>query len=511
MRYSCTLLSRFFKNVGIKYSQSYLSAKARNGVNKGSLYELSYLLRVYGVDHEAVRIDKLRPFENFFFVKYNEKFVCAHFISEEELSILSDKEENVSLEEFVPHIDNHLLIVEDYRSAGEPNYEKNHRKEMEKHLFMILFILLPFLALCGVVLYNTLSNNTLYVALFSINFAGLLFSAAIVSKRLRLENSYTNVVDKLCRTNEEGSGGCNAVVEKSLSRNHFLSLESLSTTFFSVNFLSMAIGLKSLPFITLMYFCAVPFLVWSIVYQKMKLKTWCRLCLGIDAAILAFVISAIPFVNQLLVNFNFLLLIVGLAAYAIVASVMEFVLQRKEMHDEEIKDYEQLRNEKFSYSEFEKRLNDNPLVIMQDSPLNFIKLSACENPKYDIVIVSNPYCAACAELHKRLSALPHLFFKNICLKIVFHSFRGKENVAKHLTELSKTNNCQEILDKWFDADGIIQNEIMSMKAQKEISTESMEKQFQWIRNNISKTPSIFINGHLMPNGYELLDVLQYTL
>ena len=137
---------------------------------------------------------------------------------------------------------------------------------------------------------------------------------------------------------------------------------------------------------------------------------------------------------------------------------------------------------------------------------------------YNIVKVCNPYCPPCAKSHPILEEMVNN--GKINLQILFtasSSTDKKGKVVSHLLAIDEfgKNQTQKALDDWYLAD-IKDYEIFANKysmngelTQQEHKIRAMHSWCQ--KENITHTPTIFINGFEIPKEYsvdDLKDILQ---
>ncbi|EIM72397.1 vitamin k epoxide reductase, partial [Nitritalea halalkaliphila LW7] len=140
------------------------------------------------------------------------------------------------------------------------------------------------------------------------------------------------------------------------------------------------------------------------------------------------------------------------------------------------------------------------------------------NAKYHVLKVCNPYCGPCANSHPILEEL--FASGNINLQVVFHP--GGEDAIKyktisHIMAVAAQANQEQILkalDDWYLSE---KKEYEAFAAKYpmngELKTQESRTQdmLNWCeQENISYTPTIFINGHELPKAYSIED-LKYIL
>lgn len=140
------------------------------------------------------------------------------------------------------------------------------------------------------------------------------------------------------------------------------------------------------------------------------------------------------------------------------------------------------------------------------------------NSKYHVLKVCNPYCGLCARTHPLLEQLYET--GNIDLQIVFVPGGGDEiriKIIGHLMGIASVGNLQQIrqaLDDWYLQD---QKDYDAFAAKYPLNGELAKQEskikamLDWAeKEQITHTPTIFINGYELPSAYAVED-LKYVL
>lgn len=130
-----------------------------------------------------------------------------------------------------------------------------------------------------------------------------------------------------------------------------------------------------------------------------------------------------------------------------------------------------------------------------------------------VTILTNPHCAPCAKMHKRVENILKETNK-LCIQYVFSSF-GKEldTSNKFLTAiyLYKEEPIRKtIFDDWFEKGKNSKDQFFekySVDLINEIVTNEFEKHQAWIdATGLRATPTILVNGHILPDNYKIEDL-----
>lgn len=276
-----TLLSDFLKVLGVPHTESY-SDSAFRGMTFKSLFGFSRLLGSYGVRSEALRLSDKADLARLpcpFIVQDDKGFAIVTRIDGKEgrlsVSLIRDgKEENVAFDVFTESCTGVVLLVSADRSSREPDYTRHHFHDLvEKGKFWILAICALFLGVSGFIL-SGLWTHVSTVLLTMVNGAGIFVTWLLLLKTLKVKS---RSADRICGVLQEH--GCDHVLEQKASTFFgIFSWSEVGITYFSLSTLIMFVFPDQLHYLAFINGCCLPFTLWSIWYQKFRLRTWCTLC-----------------------------------------------------------------------------------------------------------------------------------------------------------------------------------------------------------------------------------------
>ncbi|OYY07284.1 MAG: hypothetical protein B7Y66_12880, partial [Sphingobacteriia bacterium 35-36-14] len=275
---------------------------------------------------------------------------------------------------------------------------------------------------------------------------------------------------------------------------------------------------KVLPVLSIISLLALPYIIFSIYYQWKVAKQWCVLCLMVQAVLLAEGILVIAntsltfsetrtaFAN----NFIF-------ALYALLIPSISWFLLKPLLKRLQIAKYE-----KRSYSML--KFNDQVFWSLLKNQSSIVDHSASElgitignpNAKHTIIKVCNPYCGPCATAHPELEKIIELN-PDVKAQIIFtatnqENDRGAKPV-KHLlaiAEKGNEHNTHKALDDWYLAKeknyDVFANKY-PINGEIDKQTDKINQMKDWCEKvKIEYTPTIFIDGFLLPKGYQIKDI-----
>ncbi|HEX2845865.1 MAG TPA: vitamin K epoxide reductase family protein [Chitinophagaceae bacterium] len=433
--------------------------------------------------------------------------------------------QKIVLEEFIKRWHSRIVLLVDGESChGEKDFQTNKKKERQITLARILGILfIPLLILIGCIA-GLLSGNTNIWAysLFMISsLGGAFFSALLIQYELGEDNW---ALKHFCPTGKKIS--CNAVLSSRASSIGGISWSKIGFVYFGGTTLflliSGAANIRTIFLFSWLSFLALPYVVFSLLYQWRVVKQWCLLCLAVQLAIItqfsitvfteSYALSYAASLSAITHDWVILLLSFSLPALLI------FVLLTA------LKSSKELRQSRMELT----RLKNNghifqTLLLKQkqisEAPDNLGILIGDPNARNKIVKVCNPYCGPCAKAH---AALDEMMKDNdqICMQIIFTAtgeVTDKKTlpVAHLMTIAENGGQCQlrQALNDWY-LSGNKDYNLFSTRytLDQELSAQKpkLRAMNSWCeRIGISKTPTVFINGFQLPEMYDLEDLKHY--
>jgi uncharacterized membrane protein len=376
-------------------------------------------------------------------------------------------------------------------------------------LIIVLLFLLTFLLLRNIELRSTF--NYLYQLLSVI---GLLFSLMLVIGNFDEHNS---LVLKFCKSKNTDNGNCSFVHHSKDA--YFLGIflwSDIGFVYFSfMMLLNLIIPNGLSPTITgILSTLAFPYVFYSITFQKFVARSWCRLCLGVQGVITAmFVVSLLQqFSDDLRPIWSieglisvFLLFLTTSAAYIILKSLIAKILAIKGIasnylslkHDVEVK--------KLLFKKQHKVTSVAECCLTLGNP----------NGKTRISLVISPVCNPCINELREL--LPILKSKeNTRVEVIFLIGRREDDplafqLAKILTSkyLTNANDFLDVLWNYVDNypySKFRQNGYIGVDTN-DTPENILIEQINWcIANRLYSTPSVLINGRLLPFYYSVKEI-----
>lgn len=483
-----------------------------------SLLSISEVLQFEGVNNFAAKINSQDlaqvtfPVMAHLHVKGGVFVVLQKLINNQISYWLDGKVIHEPVETFFTKWSNTVLIPE-VEETRKNNFVSNQK-------IRIAGIVMLFAFLVSLLIWNAASFTLLAPILFSGQAISLLLGLAVaILIVLQSIDQRNPLVQQLC-----GGGtktDCNHILSSKAAKiNSWLGWADVGLFFYAGSFLLL---MNSSFYTAIIILCAVnilslPFTFYSVYYQWKVAKSWCRLCLYIQALLwlqggfsfyYLLQLSETPSVNifDLLKTITILLLpaFVWLLIKPYIQDFKQIAPLKK-----------QLNRLKFDIETFKFHLLKQTKYVAP-ADITFV-LGNAASP-LEITMVSNPFCNPCAKAHEMLDEWLNkgLDFK---LNIVFMPGGERElkyQFINHLFALKSGdfNKAKEALHSWFATE---KRELNSWKDKfivnentNEALTNLLAKQNDWCKlAEISATPTFLIKGYKLPANYQLRD-LKYIL
>lgn len=492
-----------------------------------SLLCISDILNECRVENLAVRLDFVRAMEMPFPMiaqirdESNTYFVVIVKLTNDRVLYYdkNDKLTNQRAENFIKQWEGACLLAEPHEDSIQPGYKE---KLKEKTNIQFLGILSTLSLLTWVVLiildnsnYTTTVSAILLGTYLILKLIGVIVGLLLMWYEI---DQYSPFLQKICVANNKFN--CSAVLQSKSSKLPFgsfnwseLGLAYFTATLFTIliyGFSELTIG--NLGFLS---FSTTPVIIFSIYYQSKVIKQWCRLCIAIQLILLSEILIILfgefytyPFNISLLPVFIFFFFspIFGWKQLSpVLRSRKDNYLHKRSL----IK----LKNRKEVFHNLllnGKRITNNPTDLG-------ITLGE-EHAKNFITMVCSPFCHPCAEAYSKFEK--YIESGQIQMQLIFTAslqkhdqgqlpvshflaiseFCGKEKTraALSLWYVKKLNNYNELLKRFPLKEGL------------NTQNEKINSMNYWCSvENITQTPTIYIDGFKLPEEYSVKDYLEY--
>jgi len=508
---------QFIKLLKINVTETSIQRELESHPDFPSILSLSDSLDKWNIENAALRLDRSRfieldaPFLTSTTLDSNTEFVIVNKIDGATLSIIDDtgREKKTGLEQFLDIWSGIAIVAEGNKNSGEKDYVKRAAAE-KRGTYRTIAITLATLLLIALVNVGRTNISWQEIALTLTCLTGFATCCLLFSIQLSTDDSSP----KICHLAGK-SGDCKTVLNSAVSKIAGISMAEIGIVYFGISLALLLVPSAPGEMITLLFWCnalAIPYTIFSVVYQWRIVKSWCVLCLAVQSILwINFLVLSSKANFELnvlttpyLLPFATTALLLVLAWVLIKPLIMDKLQVRKWRTQ-----YNQLKNNKEIFSAYLSRqsvmppLPDNLVPIVVGNP----------NATHTITVVSNPVCKPCADKHAQLTAILKET-TDTKLHILFYSCDQSNHTqvktVKHFFALQEENkDIEEALDRWYSGKTKNYDEWAKNFPVKDIerAAAQIDAHCSWcLEASIQYTPTVFIDGYALPRYYDLEEV-----
>lgn len=502
----------FLDKLNIKHTLFYSEKLFNEHPNKNNLLGLSQMLSEYNIVNGGIRVDDKKTFDLAsikppFVAQMGTGFAVVTRVSNNKINCnLNNLDIIIDVNEFKRSWTGILLLAEPDENSNEPNYKLNKRESLLATLkFKLLVGLIIGFFIMGFIKTQPMSLYIISLAL--VNLFGMYVSYLLVLKQLHIHNTYA---DKICSILNQGD--CNDLLDTEAAK--FLgtfSWSEIGLGYFISNLIILAFAPSLIPYMYIVNLLALPYSFWSIWYQKYKAKQWCPLCVMVQLILWGIFIINIFFGNMSQTDLNWSDVIYSIFIFLFPILTINFLCKL-------ITESKISRSYKYAFNSM-KFTDEVFTAVLALQPYYDINSDTSQiifgNPKAKcrITIFSNPHCNPCARMHKKVHKLLSES-EDILIQYIFCSFGPEwEDSSKHLLAIYLNNDLKKAAnayDEWFETgkdniDDFVRK--YSDNIDSDLVQNEYSKHIEWANiNSMSSTPTVFINGYLLPNQYTIEDM-----
>lgn len=505
-----SILEYFLNELKVSHTRRYAYKLYNRHIHKYNMYGLKLMCGIYKIKTIGLFIPS-KDFTKLSFpciLHTYDAFTIGLSHNYETITYLKDGEKIVtSGNMFKEEWTGKALIVSDTKEAIEPHYFKHKVKDislaLKFYLLPIIFISTFFIGF----FLNVQSKLFLIEASAFINLIGSFVCTMLLQKQLYGISQYG---DKICTLLHQTN--CNTILSGDKAYLGEFSWSEIGLGFFIANTILLSLFPLSISVTALVNWAAMFFAIWSIYYQWRVIQSWCMLCIMAQILIWTSGILVIYFYQLSPLTFNWSGFIITIVAHILcIIFVHNYAVKVKALNDsyQITQKYRALKSNRL----VAKTLIENETFFptnINDSKILF------GNRHADLLItlLSNPHCYPCAEMHKKIENILEVYRENVCIQYIFLSFRRDlDNSCRYL--ISKydpmhLSSTFQFYSNWYkfernNSQKIIQQNLEYIR--QDYVEKEWKKHCNWCRKTqLSSTPTILINGHVLPKVYDLEDI-----
>ncbi len=507
---SLNVISRFLAELGVPHTEGYVNDSMRTQPYMDSLFSLSVILDRYKVRHEMVRFKEIAIDRSEYFpmlVSLQGQYVVVTKMTADVVCIVNanGKQQELSMKFFQSLWDGVAIVAEADADSIEPNYGKNRTAKRISGLKFAGMITGAIILLLYGEIYNGFIQDWWKNLVIAVNGGGVYLSYLLIQKELNVRN---RMADKICNIIHEND--CHKVTDSSGST--FLGLIKLSSVgfgFFSVNIGCLLFVPEWIGWLAVVSFGVLPFTLWSVWYQKFRVKSWCALCL---CTLMVMWLQSIIYlcVKEWHGDLSNLYSLVALGAlYVLIVLITDrYVGFLKDWKKKEIWEgnFRHLKAEPKVVKAF---MDGQPDINISDDGCSSLLFGNPDAP-YRITIFSNPLCNPCGRIHEIIECYPG---QEVCVQYVMTYFAEDVSILNRYIIAAYFQKgarwTWKMLTEWY-----------AVKTKKDVSffdnmdldltmpevTAEFNKHKNWIKmNSFYGTPAIMVNRKELTGPYTVED------
>lgn len=405
-----------------------------------------------------------------------------------------------------------VILLDPSEISGDVEYPQKRKEEQVKNsIIPFVSVLILLICLSGLFSGNTFSGQAPELKFFILAITksiGLFFSLLLFRNELNLRTKFT---DKLCHLSTNTD--CNAVTKSKASKVFgSISWADAGIAYFTGGL----ILLFSFPFTTVLQLFSIlsiaslPYPVFSILYQWLKIRKWCPLCISVQIVLICE--FGILFNNIGIDSLSMQVLVNAFVAFGIVLTIVLLIkilyIGLKE------KDHYRLRFMKLKRDPaiFQNLMGKGEKIEIPESRSSLI--FGDRKSGVTIIVFLSYYCSACA---KKFPSIKKLIDNQPKVRIQMVFPASKDELSLKLTVIiSSMHNSgndeyiPDLLDKWYKADSKSKQKLLDQykgEADPAQMNEMMEYHSMLFNSGkIAHVPSVYVNGYSLPEMYELEEV-----
>lgn len=427
-----------------------------------------------------------------------------------------------SLQDFEKKWSGVVLLTQVNENSGEINYKKRRQKERLEGLrvpalvISICILLLPFLV--SALQPPTISSPS-WIPSFFLKVMGTAVSILLVIRLINRKNPFVN---KICNLGlKKNQGNCDIVLDSPASTILGIDWSEIGFLYFTGGLLLFMLSGFTNDQYTVLWMTGIlnlltlPYTFFSIYYQAAIVKRWCTLCVLAQALLWTEFFLAFNYVFAIPPTVTFLSVLNMVCCYLLV--FMVWVLVKPSLIRSE-----QLKGVKKRLGWFENNPEILRFLLYKNKKLDIenkddIVIGAPE-PIQTVVVFISPFCSPCGsaiafiENYLKLNTQQVQFVIRFSMRKMFSDpqkedikFILRTIVGKPEAEVQRSlkawyTNTKTDFRKWAEKNqlGISRDgEIEKLVNLYEASSEILD---------IRKTPTIFLNGRELPDGFSIYDI-----
>ena len=513
---------RLVRYFGIKITHDSVREFIKSDPDFPSLKSICNLFDNYGIINYALRIDEkdLIEIDRPFLAHINNKgwkMILVYSLNKGRV-LFADSlagKKIMEVKEFIKLWDGVIIITESGSKTDQTDFSMKRADEVISKELVYFALILIFITILSGLLFNRPDLNEkfrlLSISIIFTHILGLVFSILLFRNELNIKSSFT---EKLCHITSNTD--CEAVTNSSVSKIvGSVTWAEIGIVYFSGGLIILSVinRIEAISLIKVLSICSIPYPVFSVLYQWLKIKKWCPLCLLVQSVLIfefLFLLSA-PFAG---VNTTLFILAALIFSTILIPTMLNkyLIINKSERDDYRIKFLKLKREPELFLQELKKSTR----IVLPKTDL----LLTYGDLRSEIAITAflSPYCSACSS---KFFEINDLIRKGSQFKIRLILTNIKDEVTSKLLKqicfYVETGNKEEsliLLEEWYKTDRNLKhtifNDLKITEACPGFDEMVSQNQELFRIGNIQRVPTILVNDFILPQMYTL-DELKYHI
>jgi len=509
------------RNYGIKVTFNSLTDYIKSHPAYPSLKSICDFFKEMNIQNYALRLDRsdLDNIGRTFIAHFKESKVIFVYLFDEENVVYADKLKGKKIMPtslFFEKWDGVVIIIDPDELSGESDYNDKRKVEItEKALLPAVILLFVFAVIYGIMenkFFSSPPGGNVFLVLISAHVVGLVFSVLLMRQELDLKTRFT---DRLCHI--VSNTDCDAVTKSKASKIFGpITWADVGAAYFTGGLLSLFLVpfAGTLELLFLVSIAALPYPVFSILYQWLKIRKWCPFCLSVQFVIIFEAVIAIRTLNLKALNIKpvFPVFLIFFAVFLFVMlTKLLYVSGREKSHLKlellKIKRDPDVFLHKLRKGERIEIPGDKNALVFGDN-----------GSSVSVTVFLSFHCSACA---KRFGSILELIERNHKIKVQLVLSPGADensiSLMKTIFKMKMSGQNREILEKldiWYKTERSKRHELLGTVQDTDIMEgfeEMMDYNSMLFRTGkVTGVPSVYVDGYPLPTNYTL-DDLKYHI
>jgi uncharacterized membrane protein len=514
--YTVAVVQRALKNHRIRVTKASVREKLKTHPYYPSLLSICEVLNELNVENYPLKLSdneilNLKPPYIVHFKERGGQIALLSKVVGNRFTFFESYKSESALEKgkFIGKCSGAVILLNPGRDSGEKDFKRRRHDELLSNIVFPLVILTTLIVTGFYVSELFLSGaplniNFRVVSLILIRLTGIILSLMLVLHEFDIHNSFT---DKLCHLTKTTS--CNSVLHDRAARIFsWFGWADLGLIYFSGGLILCLrlTGLNDYSWLSLLAALALPYPVFSVLYQGAILKKWCPLCLGVQLILILEFVLLLPGLAHL----RFTLSSTGAFIGTYLLTFIIYLLANSYYRERKIKDMFQI---KYGTMKFNPAVVRSLFVNQKHFNIPLTKHSLMLGNKDSGIMLTAFMSLQCSHCARAFESLVDYLRSGEMIRInlvIVTKDKSILNTLYHLNTKGEEEKAIELLGRWYNTEPFSRqsfSEEYCITDAQDISDEVSNENLKLFRDlGVVGTPTFFVNGYRLPAQYTTDDL-----